>query len=341
MAIDINTISKRELTRLRGIGEELAEKIIRARPFGDINDLLELSGVGKNLLNRLVELGVTVGAQGEIPTEAKPSKAFKANVFPIATDLRLLFRPMSLPLLSPIFPIPLFFPDLSSQDIGDMLDRLKGYLKDPSTLVTGPRSTGSRQDAINRWKQSCQEEGETVEENFPKNTGELEWYVWDHIIDGEITTYVKLTWSYDQCNIYDADATLTVQRNDEPEDYGVIMLESYSIPETDPVEQRRCQPCTPKCLKVVLSVIIYASRIGVPGISKQINIEVLLCPSDNSTPNFTDNTDYEQSQGDAGGPRGPNSTPLKPPVKQYQGPENGGWGVSRRTGDGGDDYTPK
>lgn len=212
----------------------------------------------------------------------------------------------------------------TSGEVQDLVDKLKSYLGDPSQLVSGPRSSGSRETAVAGWKRSCRtHKSEDPATDFPLTEGKLEWYVWDHIIDGEITVHVTLTWSYDGCFIYDADYSLIVQRNDEPEDYGVVMLENYSIPQTTPVEQCICHPCTPKCLRAQASIVFYASRIGVPGVSKQIPIDVLLCPSGPE-----DKTNYAQSQGNGNGVRAPGSEPLAPPVKPHS-TNSGTWGVSR------------
>lgn len=52
--ININTASKELLATLDGIGESLAERIIAYRslhgPFGDVNDILNVSGIGKKKL---------------------------------------------------------------------------------------------------------------------------------------------------------------------------------------------------------------------------------------------------------------------------------------------------
>jgi len=58
--MDINRVSKEELIKLEGIGEHLAEEIIKARPFRDINDLLRVPGIGKKMLKRLLLQGATV-----------------------------------------------------------------------------------------------------------------------------------------------------------------------------------------------------------------------------------------------------------------------------------------
>lgn len=50
--IDINTASIAELDELNGIGESTANQIIIARPFGAIEDLLNVSGIGEAKLSQ-------------------------------------------------------------------------------------------------------------------------------------------------------------------------------------------------------------------------------------------------------------------------------------------------
>lgn len=55
--ININTASEELLMTLDGIGESLAERIVKYRedngPFGDVNDLLNVSGIGKKKLENI------------------------------------------------------------------------------------------------------------------------------------------------------------------------------------------------------------------------------------------------------------------------------------------------
>lgn len=50
--IDINTASVAELDELNGVGESTANQIIIARPFGAIEDLLNVSGIGEAKLSQ-------------------------------------------------------------------------------------------------------------------------------------------------------------------------------------------------------------------------------------------------------------------------------------------------
>ncbi len=50
--VNINTASKEQLITLNGVGESTAGKIIEGRPYANINDLLNVSGIGEATLNK-------------------------------------------------------------------------------------------------------------------------------------------------------------------------------------------------------------------------------------------------------------------------------------------------
>jgi competence ComEA-like helix-hairpin-helix protein len=51
--VDINTASLEEIDAIPGVGTSLAQRIIDARPFTDIDDLLRVNGIGENFANKL------------------------------------------------------------------------------------------------------------------------------------------------------------------------------------------------------------------------------------------------------------------------------------------------
>jgi hypothetical protein len=192
-------------------------------------------------------------------------------------------------------------------ELEEVLRRLRDLLGDPSQLVTGVRSSGSRNDAIRRWKESCRKSlDEDPEKEFPLKKGSLEWYVWDHDIDAEMTLHLILTWSSDACYVYDVDFNTKILRNDEPKNFGWVMTESYTLPEAVETERYVCHPCTKKCVRAQATVYIYPTSA-------------------------TDNTDYAHNQGDEAGYR----EKLQPPVAPFDDDPDATWGVSRREPDGG------
>lgn len=57
--LDLNSATVNELQELPGIGVATAENIVQARPFTEVSDLLDVSGIGEAKLKQLEEL-VTV-----------------------------------------------------------------------------------------------------------------------------------------------------------------------------------------------------------------------------------------------------------------------------------------
>ncbi len=52
--IDVNSATVDQLTTLTGIGPELADRIIKARPFDSVDDLTKVSGIGNKLLSSIL-----------------------------------------------------------------------------------------------------------------------------------------------------------------------------------------------------------------------------------------------------------------------------------------------
>jgi len=63
--IDINTANLTELDRITGIGPVYAQRIIDARPFSSVGDLLRVNGIGNATLNKIKEQGLACVANEE------------------------------------------------------------------------------------------------------------------------------------------------------------------------------------------------------------------------------------------------------------------------------------
>ena len=60
MPINVNKASREVLVALIGIGEEIADAIIALRPYSSIDDLISVPGIGRKILERLKEQGLSV-----------------------------------------------------------------------------------------------------------------------------------------------------------------------------------------------------------------------------------------------------------------------------------------
>lgn len=59
LRVDVNTASAAELDTLPRVGPVLARRIIEGRPYGRVDELLEVKGIGPKTLERLRERAVT------------------------------------------------------------------------------------------------------------------------------------------------------------------------------------------------------------------------------------------------------------------------------------------
>lgn len=70
--ININSASAIELDDLYGIGSVKAQAIINARPFGSLEDLINVKGIGEKTLNKIKEQGIAcVDSENEDKNKTK------------------------------------------------------------------------------------------------------------------------------------------------------------------------------------------------------------------------------------------------------------------------------
>ena len=78
--IDINTASAEKLDALNGIGTVKAQAIIQARPFGTVDDLLNVTGIGNATLNKIKEQGLACISEEKSPIVSNFSKVNDTEV---------------------------------------------------------------------------------------------------------------------------------------------------------------------------------------------------------------------------------------------------------------------
>lgn len=66
-SVDINSASLQQLDEITGVGPATAQKIINARPFSSVDDLLRVKGIGSKTLQKIKDQGVAcVNCQTEV-----------------------------------------------------------------------------------------------------------------------------------------------------------------------------------------------------------------------------------------------------------------------------------
>ncbi len=78
--VDVNSAAAEELRRIPGVGPSLASELVRARPFREPADLLEVSGIGPATLRRIAPFLSFGGGVG--PASAGPGPGTRAAVLP-------------------------------------------------------------------------------------------------------------------------------------------------------------------------------------------------------------------------------------------------------------------
>jgi hypothetical protein len=80
VCININTASEQDLEKLTGIGPVLAQKIIVARPFSSLDDLIKVSGVGQIKLAQIKEQNLAcLQGQTFIPVSQPETRQIKTE----------------------------------------------------------------------------------------------------------------------------------------------------------------------------------------------------------------------------------------------------------------------
>ncbi|MEK7540767.1 MAG: ComEA family DNA-binding protein, partial [Patescibacteria group bacterium] len=65
--VEINTASLEQLEEITGVGPVIAQRIIDARPFSSVDDLLRVKGIGEKTLQKIKDQGLAyVGEKSKI-----------------------------------------------------------------------------------------------------------------------------------------------------------------------------------------------------------------------------------------------------------------------------------
>ncbi len=77
--IEINTASLAQLDELVGIGPVLAQRIVDARPFSSVDDLLRVKGIGEKTLQKIKDQGLAYVSGGTKPPTQLENQAQNTN----------------------------------------------------------------------------------------------------------------------------------------------------------------------------------------------------------------------------------------------------------------------
>lgn len=86
--IDVNTASRDELLGLTGIGGELADAILLRRPFGSLNELIDIPDIGLARLAQLQEQGLFVGVATTEAADMTPQQRLEEVFGPVELDVQ-------------------------------------------------------------------------------------------------------------------------------------------------------------------------------------------------------------------------------------------------------------
>jgi hypothetical protein len=212
--------------------------------------------------------------------------------------------------LAPVLGAAPVFLNAGDASVDELIELLKKFLKNPAEVVTGPRSTGNRVATVKEVKERC-----GGDKSCDLKEAEMQFTFNEFVGVDNLSVVVTITWKYDCCNVYEADASYTIT-NAPAEDTSVIITEKYTIPETDPVELKPCTPCTPKCLRTQVSIFeLVQERAQIfPSTKRKVDVDVTLCPSSNGRPKVFDNTKSSPNESEYTLKRTKDPTPRNPPA---------------------------
>lgn len=77
--IDINTASFEELQEIKWVGPVIAQRIIDARPFYSLDDLIKVNGIGEKKLKDIKEQGLAWASSSQYQSEVKRESAIELS----------------------------------------------------------------------------------------------------------------------------------------------------------------------------------------------------------------------------------------------------------------------
>lgn len=83
-SVDINTATLEQLDQITGIGPALGQRIIDARPFPSVDDLIKVSGIGEKTLQEIKEQGlacVNCQTKTDEPAKPEPPSIYPGRIF--------------------------------------------------------------------------------------------------------------------------------------------------------------------------------------------------------------------------------------------------------------------